>query len=73
MYPCLMRNHFEDTVYENLSCLKKGTPRLVEQTFLKLDSIPLMVLGDKIDKPDTLSKQDLTENMQVVSIVAKLL
>uniref|UniRef100_A0A5B7AGX2 ADP-ribosylation factor-like protein 8B n=1 Tax=Davidia involucrata TaxID=16924 RepID=A0A5B7AGX2_DAVIN len=33
-----------------------------------LNGIPLLVLGNKIDKPEALTKQDLTDQMELESI-----
>lgn len=47
--------------YENLSVSKSELHDLLSKP--SLNGIPLLVLGNKIDKQGALSKQDLTERM----------
>lgn len=47
--------------YDNLPVSKSELHDLLSKT--SLNGIPLLVLGNKIDKPGALSKEDLTEQM----------
>ncbi|OWM64782.1 hypothetical protein CDL15_Pgr028499 [Punica granatum] len=52
--------------YENLSVSKRELHDLLSKP--SLSGIPLLVLGNKIDKQGALSKQDLTDQMDLKSI-----
>ncbi|GMN37913.1 hypothetical protein TIFTF001_007202 [Ficus carica] len=52
--------------YDNLPVSKSELHDLLSKT--SLNGIPLLVLGNKIDKPGALSKEDLTEQMGLRSI-----
>lgn len=47
--------------YDNLSVSRRELHDLLSKP--SLNGIPLLVLGNKIDKKEALSKQDLTEQM----------
>lgn len=47
--------------YENLPVSRSELHDLLSKP--SLNGIPLLVLGNKIDKPGALSKEDLTEQM----------
>ncbi|KAG2278149.1 hypothetical protein Bca52824_060704 [Brassica carinata] len=51
---------------DNLSVSKSELHDLLSKT--SLNGIPLLVLGNKIDKPGALSKDDLTEEMELKSL-----
>ncbi|BBH09700.1 ADP-ribosylation factor-like A1C [Prunus dulcis] len=52
--------------YDNLSVSRRELHDLLSKP--SLNGIPLLVLGNKIDKKEALSKQDLTEEMDLKSI-----
>ncbi|XWS39860.1 hypothetical protein CRYUN_Cryun18bG0090800 [Craigia yunnanensis] len=52
--------------YDNLSVSRRELHDLLSKS--SLNGIPLLVLGNKIDKPEALSKEDLTEQMGLKSI-----
>lgn len=52
--------------HENLSISKGELHDLLSKP--SLSGIPLLVLGNKIDKPEALSKEALTEEMELTSI-----
>ncbi|XVE66717.1 hypothetical protein DITRI_Ditri08aG0101900 [Diplodiscus trichospermus] len=52
--------------HENLSVSRRELHDLLSKS--SLNGIPLLVLGNKIDKPEALSKEDLTEQMGLKSI-----
>ncbi|KAK9000599.1 hypothetical protein V6N11_081088 [Hibiscus sabdariffa] len=51
---------------ENLSVSRRKLHDLLSKS--SLNNIPLLVLGNKIDKPEALSKEGLTEQMGLKSI-----
>ncbi|KAK2664859.1 hypothetical protein Ddye_003433 [Dipteronia dyeriana] len=55
--------------YENLSVSKCELHDLLSKS--SLNGIPLLVLGNKIDKPNALPKDDLTERMDLKSITGR--
>ncbi|KZV37502.1 ADP-ribosylation factor-like protein 8A-like [Dorcoceras hygrometricum] len=52
--------------HENVSVSKSELHDLLSKP--SLSGIPLLVLGNKIDKPQALSKQELTEQMDLKNI-----
>ncbi|RDY09262.1 ADP-ribosylation factor-like protein 8b [Mucuna pruriens] len=52
--------------YDNLSVSRSELHDLVSKP--SLNGIPMLILGNKIDKPGAMSKQDLTEQMGLKSI-----
>lgn len=52
--------------YDNLPVSRRELHDLLSKS--SLNGIPLLVLGNKIDKKEALSKEDLTEEMDLKSI-----